>query len=1419
MADERMVRMRRELLTIAVLTALAPSTRAQLADSDGDGIPDEVELRLGCDPKRADAFTRVFDDKSKADGDQHVGSELEVAHDLTAVALASVGRRRWVWRLDFTEPWTERGDVALIIYIDADNDPDTGRTKAGVRGTDLMLRPEGVHQFGVRAGVRSVSAAHAKALYLTLDGELNVADGQAACRAYVLIQNRRNLSDTDRTPWFDVRVPAIDDAPIAAEPGHPLYRAPEKIERVRVRVPIDGGGRTAVVTWITSWPTGSVLQYGTGQRYEHNASNPERNQNHRIELTGLQPGATYDLRICAQGEDDTPPLLSTQRFDTTVNEPRGQVQRQLVALQINGVLGPRQPVCSGVPFPRGALGSGDRVRVLDAAGAEVPAQVAVSSRWPDRSVKWILLDFAADIPDSGETRYSLEFGYDVTRADVAAPIRFKETDAAVTVDTGVLNVRLDRRRFSLLGEVWLDANRDGVYADAERVTDTRGAGIVLTALDGEQFTSAGEPEVLEVVRRGPLHLVVRVRGHHRSEAGGALFVYELYLHFYAGSPLVRIHHTFENDVVAELFTTVRCLELRLPLATELTGSRLLLPGGGVAVPAGSSARLVQTDDQLCRLEGVSADAEPSVRAPGVVSANGSPLGLTTAVRDFWQLYPKSVETDSRGAVIGIMPRLRNDEYANIDPNLEDKLYYYLLGGVYKLHRGVSKTHELLVEFHDGTPSAGRLRALAAVSERPPLALASPLWYAESKAFWHISPRVSGEFDEYERMVERILSSLLDVREREREYGMLNFGDWWGERGYNWGNIEYDTQHGLFMQFARTGDRRYFDNAVWAARHNIDVDMIHHAPAGQAVGVPYYHCHCHTGDYYASGHRPSGIFRGSWNSGHLWTRGNLEYALLTGDLRGMRVALRTADWLAGPMMLDYHMSKGAERATAWPLFGLMAAYQITADEYYLNAAEIITEEVIAEQNPDTGHWDIPAGYSKALPRPVGGYAWCAGLLLTSLEMANESLRKPELDRTFSQAAEWLARDEWLPERKGFRACSCETMNASVTPGFECYRTPAAMLHAYELSGDRKFLDIAHVGFSYAARRGGSGGKGGSTALTLTPHAVYKLKQAGITSLDTAQWESGIRLQAPGWVSVEPGRDVAVPVTAINNRDQKFAVTVRVTDTPKAWAAIPPVQLVIQPRATATVRVELPHAADVEPGSSVAVVLVIEAEGQDEPLLRRTVLLSAAAEGGLAGGIGLVAGSGDFLGPALRQAGVSFVPVAGLGELRSFSTVFLGTQAHALNAAGVQTGSASLLTWVQQGGTLVLSQLNDDGWRPEFLPGTVVLGEENDESGATVAAEHAIFSRPAAASDVAGMRMFDTITQADGWRVLLADAAGRPAIIETAVGAGRILAFMPSVERYYTGELPCADRQRLAAYRQLFDNIIAWALSPGSEDQGE
>ena len=98
------------------------------------------------------------------------------------------------------------------------------------------------------------------------------------------------------------------------------------------------------------------------------------------------------------------------------------------------------PVRSGVPLARGKVPSADNVRVL-MAGREIDAQARALAVWPDRSVKWVLLDFLARDGD----KVTVEYGADVRRKRIARGIEVKKTADAISLDTGEIWLTVKRR--------------------------------------------------------------------------------------------------------------------------------------------------------------------------------------------------------------------------------------------------------------------------------------------------------------------------------------------------------------------------------------------------------------------------------------------------------------------------------------------------------------------------------------------------------------------------------------------------------------------------------------------------------------------------------------------------------------------------------------------------------------------------------------------------------------------------------------------------------------------------------------------------------------------------------------------------------------------------------------------------------------
>ena len=76
-----------------------------------------------------------------------------------------------------------------------------------------------------------------------------------------------------------------------------------------------------------------------------------------------------------------------------------------------------EAVTGGVPLPEGAVRAAAGLALLDAQGRPLPCQVLPQCHWPDGSIKWVLLDFQADLAANAVATYRL-----VRRKNAAVPI-------------------------------------------------------------------------------------------------------------------------------------------------------------------------------------------------------------------------------------------------------------------------------------------------------------------------------------------------------------------------------------------------------------------------------------------------------------------------------------------------------------------------------------------------------------------------------------------------------------------------------------------------------------------------------------------------------------------------------------------------------------------------------------------------------------------------------------------------------------------------------------------------------------------------------------------------------------------------------------------------------------------------------------
>src|SRR5437762_6388533 len=108
------------------------------------------------------------------------------------------------------------------------------------------------------------------------------------------------------------------------------------------------------------------------------------------------------------------------------------------------------PASASVPLPRGRVQSPDKLWLAAPDGRAAPLQARALERWPDGSVRWLLLDFLADVPAGQVATYTLREGAAPAPASGARVRLAAGPDGARVPDSGALRATVAARRAALL---------------------------------------------------------------------------------------------------------------------------------------------------------------------------------------------------------------------------------------------------------------------------------------------------------------------------------------------------------------------------------------------------------------------------------------------------------------------------------------------------------------------------------------------------------------------------------------------------------------------------------------------------------------------------------------------------------------------------------------------------------------------------------------------------------------------------------------------------------------------------------------------------------------------------------------------------------------------------------------------------------
>ena len=771
------------------------------------------------------------------------------------------------------------------------------------------------------------------------------------------------------------------------------------------------------------------------------------------------------------------------------------------------------PVTSGIPLPRGQVRHARHSALFNSDGKQVPLQAEVLGRWPDGSIRWLLIDFQATLAPHQSRRYVLRHGPGVTRKPVPGPpliisLGSPENRIVPLLKTGPLRIQLAADRFRLLDHVSLDRNGDGRFSDDERLTDDRASGIELVDGRGRRFRADLSLSTWTIEQHGPLRACVRIEGQHGNSDEGTKFRYVVRLHVFRGRPFFRFDYTFINDDPDTLMSRFHSLEV--VCSTRERGDRLILSG-----KPSKPSRLFQLDDQQFRL----GDKLTRGHANGWAAVAGPHGGIALGVREFWQNWPKSLEVKPGELRIGLCPDFAKGQYDGRPLKEEVKHYYYLRDGVYTVKIGVAKTHRVWAMPFDGPPQPNSLGDFFRAAEQPLLAQCTPARVTATGVLGTAPPADPRKYHGYDGWLDQMFTKHLDAQQSNRENGMLNFGDWYHVEkfGGGWGNQEYDTSHCFFVQYLRTGDRRYFDRARQGADHLMDVDVVHavnrHIRGLDHHGQPqpghiWTHSVGHTGGYYdrapleAAWWYQLGMLQ---NRGHLWLGGLFDDYLLTGNRRALDVARMAADRVAseGGRYSD-HL-----REIGWPLNLLMTAWEATGDDRYLVAAHRHWHMLRDHLNPKRG-WVVMLAYGHCSMKSTsqrcrGQNSYLLALTLSALARYHQATGDPEVLKGLSAGLDQMIRECWDERSKAFYGTACTHIRESRMGNTHSTVLLAALAFAHEirLTGNKRHRRIFRQAFQAAMAAGRKGLESGdrqvqagysSRSFHFTPFGLGALDQA-------------------------------------------------------------------------------------------------------------------------------------------------------------------------------------------------------------------------------------------------------------------------------------------------------------------------------------
>lgn len=576
------------------------------------------------------------------------------------------------------------------------------------------------------------------------------------------------------------------------------------------------------------------------------------------------------------------------------------------------------PFTIGVPCAQGTLTS-ERDLCLVCKGRSRPFHVTRLAKWPDGSIKWLLLDFQISLSAHEQTTVQLTSdkiadGENHLHDDKPDPIRKTNTDAGYEIDTGCTQFTIGGntsgffRRICHNGlQVLKDNTCEILLVDEHGIT----ANTIISAIS---FDETGNT----------LRAIANIDGYFQNSKNESLAEFWLRLTFYAGSSTVKCEFTLRNPHAAEhpggvwdlgdsnsfLFKELS-IKIDMPEADEYTSAIRLTPEAEWRLTQKGNATLEQNSsggenwnstnhmnskgDVPLEYKGFrySENNEQKLtgdRATPCFHMSSDKVGIGLFVVDFWQNFPKAIRLEKTSLLLGLFPA----SYADI----------------YELQGGERKKHTFYLDFGNDRDSLDSY--IHEVTPQIPLG-----YYAESGVVPWLPP--THEDTDIQQLIDRGIQgehNFFEKRETIDEYGWRNYGEIFADHEIleykgndefiSHYNNQYDPLYGFIKQYLISGDRRWYELLTSLAQHIADIDIYHtKEDRDEYNGGLFWHTHHYltafTCTHRTFSHKHAddflyGEIGGGPGEEHCYTTGLGYYYFMTGDEVYKDAALEVVNWI-------------------------------------------------------------------------------------------------------------------------------------------------------------------------------------------------------------------------------------------------------------------------------------------------------------------------------------------------------------------------------------------------------------------------------------------------------------------------------------------------------------------------------------------